>query len=142
MKDTSSAHLSLQNLVDCYLETNPEDALKRWADNDWKVEKHEDTDEFCLKYLALVLLDAIESRAHKIVLERGCPVLIAGQGSEHMLPAAPESLAARGLEILRDICGMEGTRAQGTLCLGIRNNSLELRIEKSEALHIIYLPAL
>jgi hypothetical protein len=37
---------------------------------------------------------------------------------------------------------MEGARSKGTLSLGIRNDSIELEFEKSEALHIIYLPRL
>jgi hypothetical protein len=142
MKDVTSAQLALQNLISCYLETKPADALKSWADKNWKVDKHEDVDEASLKYLALIVLDAVESRAHKIVLEKGCPVLIAAPGGEHMLPAAPESMLARGLEMLREMCGMEGARSKGELSLGIRNDSIELAIEKSEALHIIYLPGL
>ena len=142
MRDTSSSQLALQNLIDCYLETNPPEVLKAWADNNWKVEKHEDIDEACMKYLALVLLDAIESRAQKIILEKSCPVLIVSQNSQHLLPAASDSLLARGLEIVREICGMEGPEAEGVLSLGIRNDSLELKIKKSEAVHTIYLPAL
>jgi hypothetical protein len=142
MRDTASAHLSLQNLISCYLETRPADALRSWADSNWKVEKHEDADEASLKYLALVVLDAIESRAQKIVLEKGCPVLIAAPGDEHMLPPAPESMLSRGLELLREMCGMEGGRSKGELSLGIRNDSIALTIEKSEALHIMYLPRL
>jgi hypothetical protein len=142
MKDVTNAHLALQNLISCYLETNPAEALKNWADRNWKIESHEDADEASLKYLALVVLDAIESRAQKIVLEKGCPVLIAAPGSEHMLPAAPESMLARGLELLREMCGMEGARSKSALSLGIRNDSIDLEIEKSEALHIIHLPRL
>ncbi len=141
MKDATSSHLALQNLISCYIETNPAEALKSWADKNWKVEDYEDMDEACLKYLALVLLDAIDSRAEKIILEKGCPVLVVTQGAEHMLPAAPESMLARGLEILRELCGMEGASARGILSIGIRNDSIELAIEKSEALHIIKLPA-
>jgi hypothetical protein len=141
MKDATSAHQSLQNLISCYIETNPAEALKSWADKNWKVESFEDADEACLKYVALLILDAIDSRAEKIVLEKGCPALVAKKGSEHMLPAAPESMLARGLEILRELSGMEGATAKGVLSLGIRNDSIELTIEKSEALHIIRLPA-
>ena len=141
MKDATSAHQSLQNLISCYIETNPAEALKSWADKNWKVESFEDADEVCLKYVALLILDAIDSRAEKIVLEKGCPALVVKKGSEHMLPAAPESMLARGLEILRELSGMEGATAKGVLSLGIRNDSIELTIEKSEALHIIRLPA-
>ena len=141
MKDATSAHQSLQNLISCYIETNPAEALKSWADKNWKVESFEDADEACLKYVALLILDAIDSRAEKIVLEKGCPALVVKKGSEHMLPAAPESMLARGLEILRELSGMEGATAKGVLSLGIRNDSIELTLEKSEALHIIRLPA-
>jgi hypothetical protein len=141
MKDATSAHQSLQNLISCYIETNPAEALKSWADKNWKVESFEDADEACLKYVALLILDAIDSRAEKIVLEKGCPALVVKKGAEHMLPAAPESMLARGLEILRELSGMEGATAKGVLSLGIRNDSIELTIEKSEALHIIRLPA-
>jgi hypothetical protein len=37
---------------------------------------------------------------------------------------------------------MEGGRAEGILCLGIRSGSIELRIEKSKGIHIIELPDL
>jgi hypothetical protein len=141
MKSSSNHHSALQALIDCYLETNPSKTLNNWADSNWKLDPNVDTDESCLKYLALVLLDAIESRANKIVLEANCPVLVVSEDKEHMLPAAAESILARGLEILRDICGMEGPVSKGTLSLGIRNSSLELKIEKSEAVHIIHLPA-
>jgi hypothetical protein len=142
MKDASSSHLGLQNLIDCYLETNPPEVLQRWADNNWKLEKNEDIDDASLKYLALVLLNGIESRAQKIILEKGCPALIVAKDTQHMLPAASESLVARGLEMLREICGMEDVEADGILSLGIRNDRLELNIKKSEAVHTIYLPAL
>ncbi len=142
MKDTGSDHAKLQGLIDCHLEINPKDALTQWADNDWKLDENVDSDEACLKYIALVLIEALENRAQKIVMEMGAPVLVVAAEGEHMLPAAPESILARGLEIMRDICGMAGARATGKLALGIRNDSLELDIEKSEALHIITFPPL
>ncbi|MFC1591841.1 hypothetical protein ACFL43_04910 [Thermodesulfobacteriota bacterium] len=140
MRDDTSLHQVLQNNIDCMLETNPGVVLKKWADEGWQQDEGVDVDETCLKYLALVLLDALSNKAQKIVLEMGCPALVASEGVQHMLPAAPESILARGLEIVREICGMEGAAAEGRLALGIRNNSIELRIEKSEALHIIHLP--
>jgi hypothetical protein len=140
MKDTISSQAMLQGLIDCYLETNPFEVLNQWADDGWNLDPNADADESCLKYLALIILDAFENSARKIVLEMGCPGLVVTEEGEHMLPAASESILARGLEMLREMCGMEGARAQSTLALGIRNDSLELKIEKSEALHIIHFP--
>jgi hypothetical protein len=37
---------------------------------------------------------------------------------------------------------MEGGRTEGILCLGIRSDSVELKIEKSKGIHIIVLPDL
>ena len=128
--------------MDCYLETNPSTVLKQWADDGWQGDSQVDTDETCLKYIALVLLDALEHKAKKIVVEMGCPVLVACSDEDYMLPTAPESMLARGLEILRNICGMEGGHTEGALCLGIRSDSIELRIEKSKGVHIIELPDL
>lgn len=140
MKGMSSPHTLLQGLLECYLETRPGELLRQWADTGWKPDANADIAETCLKYIALVLLDAIESRAEKIILEMGCPVLVVAGKQQHMLPPAPESMLARGLELVRDMCGMEGAQGNGTLCLGIKNDSFELMIEKSEALHILLLP--
>jgi hypothetical protein len=95
MKDTTSAHLSLQNLISCYIETNPAEALKNWADKNWKVESYEDIDEACLKYIALVVLDAIESRAEKIVREKA-----AGGAQARSIRFLPRINACRG-KVLR-----------------------------------------
>jgi hypothetical protein len=140
MKDMSSPHTVLQGLLECYLETRPDELLRQWADTGWKSGGNVDIDETCLKYIALVLLDGIESRAEKIILEMGCPALVVAGKERHMLPPAPESMLARGLELVRDMCGLEGARGKGILCLGIKNDSIEILIEKSEALHILHLP--
>ena len=56
------------------------------------------------------------------------------------LPKAPSHFIARGLEILREITGMEGRESKGTLSLGIRNDSLDLIIQKEAGKHIINIP--
>jgi hypothetical protein len=140
MKDMESPQKTLQDLLDCYLETKPDEVLRKWADGGWAGEANVSVDETSLKYIALVLLDSIESRAEKTVLEMGCPALVDAGDEQHMLPPAPESMLARGLELLRDMCGLEEATGEGVLCLGLRNDSIELKLHKSEALHIIYFP--
>jgi hypothetical protein len=142
MKDVENPQKTLQALLDCYLETRPDEVLRNWADGGWAGDAKVSIDETCLKYIALVLLDSIESRAEKTILEMGCPALVDEGDKQHMLPPAPESMLARGLELLRDMCGLEGAVGESMLCLGLRNDSIELRIQKSEALHIIYFPRL
>jgi hypothetical protein len=135
----ASYHAILQGYIDCLLETNPRDTLQQWAQKGWAPDQDIDYDEGCLKLIALVILDGIANRAHKILLEMGFPMLIATIGQSYMLPPAPESMLARGLEIIREICGMSGGRASGTLVLGIGNASMELGIEKNRGLHVIVL---
>jgi len=142
MKDAASFHAALQGNIDCYLETVPSEELNAWADRGWAEDAGLGFDESCVKYLALVLLDAVGSSAREIVLEAGCPARVISGCGEHMLPAVPESVFTRGMEILCNICGIEGERSGGTLALGIRGDSLELNIERSGGLHKILLPPL
>jgi hypothetical protein len=140
MRELDSPQKTLQGLLDCYLETSPKEVLRKWADDGWSGDAHVSTDETCLKYIALVLLDSLESRAQRTILEIGCPVLVDAGDEQHMLPVAPESMLARGLELLRDMCGLVGAEGERELSLGIRNDSIELRLFKSKALHIICFP--
>ncbi|MCX8044235.1 MAG: hypothetical protein N3B18_08930 [Desulfobacterota bacterium] len=136
-KHRAGYHAILQGLIDSYLDTDPASKLRNWADRAWAIDQDTEYDESCLTYIALVVLDAYKSRAHKVLLEMGCPALVAALNETHMLPAAPDSLLARGLEIVRDICGMSGARAQGTLVLGIGNDIIEIVIEKNKGLHVL-----
>ena len=58
----------------------------------------------------------------------------------YTIPKAPPEFIARGLEILREITGLEVPAGQGKLSLGIRNDSLELIIQKQGGTHIINIP--
>jgi hypothetical protein len=139
MSQTESYHLRLQRQIDCQLEVKPKDALVAWENSGWNEESGTDGDEAPLKYLALVLLEAIESRSVRLSIDRERGVTIFGD-STYMLPKAPSMYIARGLEILREIAGMDSPDALGRISLGIRNDSLELIIQKEAGLHIINIP--
>jgi len=89
----------------------------------------------------LVLLDAIEERAPRLSIDKDQGVTVFA-ASTYTLPKAPPHIIARGLEILREITGLEGARGQGTLALGIRNDSLELVIQKDAGTHIVNIPGI
>lgn len=139
MSDTESSHLRLQQQIDCQLEVKPQDVLTAWEKAGWNEEPGTDGDEAPLKYLALVLLEAIEERAVRLSVDKDKGVTIFG-ASTYRLPKAPASYIARGLEILREIAGMEGPGTQGKISLGVRNDSLDLIIQKEAGLHIINIP--
>jgi hypothetical protein len=112
-----------------------------WEKKGWNDEPGTDADEAPLKYLALVLLDAIEERAVRLAVDKDQGVTVYGD-SEYTLPKAPPHVIARGLEILREISGMEGPSAEGALSLGIRNDSLKLIVQKQAGRHIISIPGI
>jgi hypothetical protein len=142
MADTESPHLRLQQQIDCQMEVMPRTALEQWERSGWKEEVGTDPDEAPLKYLALVLLDAIEERAVRLSIEKDQGVTVYGDKT-YALPKAPSFVIARGLEILREITGLEqAPSGQGILSLGIRNDSLELIIQKAAGLHIINIPGI
>lgn len=141
MADMDSAHLRLQQQIDCQLEVQPRPVLETWEKTGWKEEPGTDGDEAPLKYLSLVLLDAIEERATRISLDKDKGVTVYADHT-YSLPKAPPHYIARGLEILREIVGLEGATGEATLSLGIRNDSLEVIVQKEAGLHIINIPGI
>jgi len=136
MAAAESPHLRLQQQIDCQLEITPRTVLETWEKSGWKEEPGTDSDEAPLKYLALVLLDAIEERATRLSLEKDQGVTVFADNT-YSLPKAPTHYIARGLEILREITGIEGARGEGKLALGIRDDSLELIIQKDAGVHMV-----
>jgi hypothetical protein len=139
MSNVESPQLRLQRQIDCQIEVKTSNPLVEWEKAGWAEDPGTDADEAPLKYLALVLLEAIESRSVRLSIDKDKGVTILGD-STYVLPKAPAAYIARGLEILRDIAGMEGGNAQGRIALGIRNDSLDLIIQKEAGLHIINIP--
>ncbi len=141
MVDMESPHLRLQQQIDCQLEITPRPALQAWERAGWNEEPGTDVDEAPLKYMALVLLDAIEERAARLTVDKDAGVTVYADNA-YTLPKAPAHIIARSLEILREITGVEGATGQGSMSLGIRNDSLDLLIQKQAGLHTIKLPDL
>ena len=141
MADTESPHLRLQQQIDCQLELKPGAALEEWEKAGWEETPGTDVDEAPLRYLALVILAALEENATRIALEKDQGVTVYGD-TTFALPKAPALYIARGLEILREITGLHVPGSKGTLALGIRNDSLELILQKEGGLHIINIPGI
>ncbi len=141
MAETESPHLRLQQQIDCQLETKARSALDAWEQNGWNEEPGTDGDEAPLKYLALVMLDAIEERATRVAIDKDGGAIVYAD-TTYNLPKAPDHVIARGLELLREISGMAGPGDQGKLALGIRNDSLELILQKERGLHIVNFPGI
>lgn len=141
MDNKESAHLRLQQQIDCQLEVTPSTVLRAWETAGWKDEPGTDLDEAPLKYMALVLLDAVEDRASRVAVDKDEGVTVFSD-TPHALPKPPPHIIARGLEILREISGLAGTKGEATLALGIRNDSLTLTIQKDAGKHMINIPGI
>jgi len=139
MIDAESPHKRLQEQIDCQMDLKPREALEKWQQAGWKEEQGTDSDEVPLKLLALYLLEAIGQRVVRLTIDKDQGVTVYGD-TTYALPAAPPHFIARGLELLREMIGMEGGIGKGTLVLGIRNDTLELIIQKQGGLHIINIP--
>jgi len=141
MVTADSPHLRLQQQIDCQLEITPRPVLQAWERAGWKEEPGTDVDEAPLKYMALVLLDAIEERALRLTVDKDEGVTVYAD-TTYTLPKAPPHFIARGLEIMREISGIDTPSGQGTLSLGIRNDSLDIVIQKQAGKHTINIPDL
>ncbi len=140
MMDSENPHKRLQEQIDCQMHLSPRDALERWEQSGWNEEPGTDSDEAPLKLIALYLLEAISQRAVRITLDKDQGVTVYGE-TTYTLPTGPSHFIARGLELLREITGMEGGTATGTLVLGVRNDTLDIIVQKQGGLHIINIPA-
>jgi hypothetical protein len=141
MEPTDGPQLRLQREIDCYLETKPKEKLAEWESMGWKEEPGTDSDEAPLKYLALVLLEAVEERATRVSIDREEGVVVFADDS-YYLPKAPDEYIARALELFREMMGMGGGTDQGRLSLGVRGESVDLIVQKDAGKHIVTIPGI
>ncbi|MCA1960351.1 MAG: hypothetical protein LDL33_06110 [Desulfomonile sp.] len=141
MAGNASPQLRLQQQMDCFMEVKARPALELWEKRGWNEEPGTDADEAPLKYLALVFLDAIEERAVRFSIEKDHGVRVFGD-TTYDLPKAPSMFIARGLEILREITGLEVPKGQATLSLGIRGDTLDVIVQKEGGTHMINIPGI
>ena len=124
MKDTTNIHLKVQELCDCFATNDP---LKEMS----RIIKDTDTDEAALKWIALAVLHGINSNAEKVSISStksgGVKVTAEYRTAELPSPGAP--IGKKVIEAIRSMTHMEDDRGKMTLALGIRNNSLDLKIK-------------
>jgi hypothetical protein len=138
IKIHESKHLRLQQQVDCFLEADAREELANFVRSGPAGDEHEDV----LKFLALILIQALEERAERIVMKSQKPVALIVDGRAVELPAVDEDIMSRCRQLICEMAGVEGKIARGTLILGIRGDSLEFQIEKKGQAVTIHLPAL
>lgn len=124
MKEKRNMHLKVQELCDCYATNDP---LKEMS----KISKEVDTDEAALKWLALAALHGINSNAEKISIRQSADgnVVVTAKYREAQLPTPGATVGRKVLQAAREITHLEGAKGKLPLALGIRDSSVELRVE-------------
>jgi hypothetical protein len=124
MKEKRNLHLKVQELCDCYATTDP---LKEMS----AVPKDKDRDEAAAKWLALAALHGVNNNAEEITLSRAKDgaIRVTAKYRETELPSPGKELGQSIVEAAREITHIEGAKGKSLLALGIRNDSLELKVK-------------
>jgi len=121
-----SPHLKLQEMCDCYLET---DFSKKLAA--MKRSLKADVSEEAFKYLALALLEATTEQASElsfVTLDNLTTVTVEGSEKTIHLPAPPPNLLHAITTIIRDITHIDEGNGESALILGLKNGQLDLSV--------------
>jgi hypothetical protein len=127
MKDMSTPHQRMQELCDCYAET---DYLKEMA----LLSADADKEEAALKWLALVVLHGVDRNAKEISLERSADgiVRVIAEYRDSDLPAPSKDIGEKIVAAMRQITHIEGAKGEIPLAIGIRDSSIEVQAKIKE----------
>jgi hypothetical protein len=147
---TRSPHLKLEEFLDCYLESDYKNELDHFSEPQLTGSIREDVPDEALRYLALVLLYAIEERVqHVSLIHKGPNISICGMIGEsyYEVPTPSEEIMTALFRELKEMTGMDENRQRGKLAIGLRNDQIELKISSTrtdagEEKVVIYLPPL
>jgi len=124
MKEKRNLHLKVQELCDCYATTDP---LKEMS----ALGQDKDQEEAALKWLALAALHGVNHNAEEITVSRDAKgkVKVVAQYRETELPSPGAGVGQKILAAVREITHIEGDKGKTILALGMRNDSLELKVK-------------
>jgi len=127
MRDMGSPHQRMQELCDCFAETDP---LKGMA----LLVNDEDKEEAALKWLALAVLHGVDRRVKEISLERsaGGTVRAEVEYRDAELPSPGKEIGAKVIQAVRQITHLEGRKGKIPLIVGIRDSSIEITVKIEE----------
>jgi hypothetical protein len=121
-------HLKLQEMCDCYLETDFVKQMKGMAGA-----AGGDAEENAIKYLALAIMHTVSEKSKKLSLKKkGDKLTVKVKGEEEItLPPPSNEQFTRICAIMRAILHIEEDEGRLPLALGLRNGALELQVEVS-----------
>ena len=124
MKEKRNIHLKVQEMCDCYATTDP---LKEMSE----IKGDSDQGEAAEKWLALVALHGVNNNAKEISISRSKngKIKVTAQYRESELPSPGAKIGKKIMSALREITHIEGKKGKSPLALGIREDSIELKIK-------------
>ena len=127
MRDMGSPHKRMQELCDCFAETDP---LKEMA----LLSQDQDKEESPLKWLALAVLHGVDRNAKKISLqkEKDGSIRVFAEYRDTDLPAPDRETGKKILDAVRQITHIEGKKGEIPLAIGIRDSSIEIMVKVKE----------
>lgn len=123
---SQSPHLKLQEMCDCYLDTNFSKKLAAM-----KQPLHANVAEDACKYLALALLEATTEQARAltfITMDNKTTVTVEASEKDIPLPAPAPNIVHSIMKIIRDIIHLEEGNGEGPLILGLKTGQLDLSV--------------
>jgi hypothetical protein len=124
MKEKRNLHLKVQELCDCYATTDP---LKEMS----ALGQDKDREEAALKWLALAALHGVNHNADEITIKRDAKgqFKVLAKYRETELPSPGPEVGQKIMAAVREITHIEGDKGKTVLALGMRNDSLELKVK-------------
>jgi len=124
MKEKRNLHLKVQELCDCYATTDP---LKEMS----QIKKDSDQDEAALKWLALAALHGVNNNAKEVSITRSLDgnIRVSARYRESELPSPGSEIGEKIMNAVREITHIESGKGKSPLALGIREDSIELKIK-------------
>ena len=124
MKEKRNIHLKVQEMCDCYATTDP---LKEMSE----ITSESDQEEAAAKWLALAALHGVNNNAKEISISRSKDgkIKVTAKYRESELPSPGSAIGERILNAVREITHIDSGKGKSPLALGIREDSIELKIK-------------
>jgi hypothetical protein len=119
-------HLRLQEMCDCYMETDYLPVMQGMAGAESK-----DPEEDAIKYLALAIMFAITEKAKKITFKKKSEELTAKikNGGKRVLPVPSAAVLDKVFEIMRTILHIEEEKGEMEFSLGLRSGEVNVMVK-------------
>ncbi len=124
MEDKRNVQLKVQEMIDCYMTTDP---LKEMSE----VPAETDKEDAVYKWIALAAIHGINNNAEKINIEKTSTgeVQVTAKYREATLPTPGADIAEKILQAVREMTAIEGEKGKSLLSLGVRDSSVDLKVK-------------